>query len=489
MGFARAIATNTAWLLSGKFLVVILSLIMTAALTRSLGVYHYGELTAAFAFVSIFGVVADFGFFQILVREIARRPSEEEVITNNLFTLRTLFGFLIYALAAASVWFVPLTVYDANVKIGILILAAASFLLSINTTLIGVFQAHHEMHKAVVGDVVSRSLLLGLLLFALAHGTSLPLIFSLYLLANSLNLVITYSYLRRHVELRPAFQFNHWRVLFIEAWPLGVVTMLGIIYFKIDSVILSILRQPTDVGIYGAAYKIFEFLTIVPGLFMGTVFPVITRLIEIDQERLRRVMQAAFDVLMMIVLPAVAGLLLVASGAIGLLAGGEFLSATTVTLFHHPLTGVDALLLLSLALIPVYIGNLWGPVVIAYNRQSTMIRPGLIAVVLNIILNLLLIPRGSYMAAALVTFITEAYIAWSWSRVAQASLPIVLNYDRVWRTLVATVAMAIVIWPLRHLSVIFPIVIGGLVYLALIWLLGVIPKDFRQILKRTEGVS
>ena len=46
-GYARAIATNTAWLL-GKFLVVILSLVMTAALARSLGVFHYGELTAAF---------------------------------------------------------------------------------------------------------------------------------------------------------------------------------------------------------------------------------------------------------------------------------------------------------------------------------------------------------------------------------------------------------------------------------------------------------
>lgn len=489
MGYARAIATNTAWLLSGKFLVVIVAIVTTAALTRALGVFEYGELTAAFAFISIFGVIADFGFFQILVREIARRPNEEEAITNNLFSLRTLFGLAVYALAALLVWLIPESVYSANVKIGVLLLALASFLLSINTTLIGVFQAHHEMHKAVVGDVASRLVLLGLILFALTKEVNLPVIFSLYGLANGLNLIVTYGYLRRRLRLRFAYHAAHWRTLLKEAWPLGVVTMLGIIYFRIGTVILSVLQEPTDVGIYGAAYKIFEFLTIVPGLFMGTVFPAITRLIELDQERLRRVIQASFDTLMMIALPATAGLIFVAPGAISLLAGREFVTANTLQLSGQPLTGVHALIVLAIALIPVYLGNLWGPVVVAYNRQLQLIWPSLLAVLLNIILNLLLIPRGSYLAAALVTLMTETYIAYAWGRVAQKSLPLKLQTNRLWRIVLAVACMASVVWPIRHLPTLLVMAIGGGVYLASLWLFRAIPQDLLESLRRKAVAS
>ena len=357
-----------------------------------------------------------------------------------------------------------------------------------NTTLIGVFQAHQEMQKAVVGDVVSRSLLLILLLAGLKASVPLAIIFTYYLVANLLNLIITYSYLRHRLPLHFAFDRSLWHLFFVEAWPLGVVTMLGVIYFKIDTVILSILRDPSDVGIYGAPYKVFEFLTIIPGLFMGTVFPVITKLITEDNDRLRRVIQAAYDVLMIIVLGTVAGLIVLARGTVGLVAGQEFVVASTITVAGQPVTAVHILMILALALIPVYLGNLWGPVVVAYGKQSALIRPGIIAVILNISLNLIFIPRGSYLAAAIVTLITESYMAWSWARVARANLPLILHQGRLARTLLAALIMMAVIWPVRNLMVVLPVGLGAAVYLTLIWLLGVIPEDFLQVIKRSEGI-
>lgn len=487
MGFARAIATNTAWLLIGKALVVILSLVMTAALARSLGVYHYGELTAAFAYLSIFGVIADFGFFQILVREITRQPEAETRITNNLFTLRTLFGFVVYVLAAGSVWLIPTEIYSLNVKLGVLVLALASFVLSINTTLIGVFQAHQEMQKAVIGDVVSRLALLALLLLSLVRGAPLPFIFGLYVLANCLNLLVTFLYLRRRLRLRLAFNRLLWKKLFIEAWPLGVVTMLGVIYFKIDTVILSILRDPTDVGIYGAPYKVFEFLAIVPGIFMGTVFPVITRLMDLDRDRLRRVIQGAYDALMLLVIAAVAGLLVLAPAIVNLVAGQEFVTATTVTFAGYSMTAIHVLAVLALALVSVYIGNLWGPVVVAYGRQSELIRPGVIAVLANIALNMLLIPRGSYVAAAAVTLLTETYMAVSWARAAGRLLTLKLDHSRLIRSILAALVMVLTIWPIRSLPIILPMIVGSAIYVLSLWLLGAFPWDLLTSLRSAKG--
>ncbi len=474
-GVGRAIAVNTIWMVGGKIATTFLSLVVTALLARSLGVYHYGEFITAFAFMAFFGVIADFGFFQILVREVAKNPEREPEITGNVFALRTLFAVVVYGAGAMLAWFFP---YSQEVRLGIMVLALASFFLSINTTLIGVFQAHHQMFKAVAGDAISRIVLLVTIYLAVQSHWSLVGLLSLYVVANVVNLLITMLFIRRLVPLRFRFDWPAWRELFAEAWPLGVVTMLGIIYYRIDTVILSLLRSPADVGIYGAPYKMLDLLIVVPSIFMGNVFPAITRLLQTDKARVSWLIQAAFDTLMIVGFGMVAGLVVVAPAVIRLVAGPEFTTTTTIGFMGHPITSVEILILLSVALIPIFLGNLWGPIVIALGNQRSLIKPGVYAVVLNVLLNLVLIPRGSYLAAAIVTIITEVYIAIVWGVIAHRHFDFALRLGRVGKALLAAALMAVIIWPLRSSFILIPVASGIAVYGFLLVAFRAVPQQF-----------
>lgn len=487
MSYGRAIATNTLWMIGGKALTTVLSLALVAALAQSLGVFRFGEYTTAFAFLTFFGVIADFGFLAIFVRELAKHPEKEEEITGNLLALRAVFGVIVYAVSAAVIWLFP---YSLTVKWGVIILAAASFLLSTNNTLIGVFQARHEMSKAVVGDIVSRAVLLVAALYGLGRGWDLIPIFWLYLGANFLNLLITYWLIRRRISLRLSFDFARWQYFFREAWPLGVITVLSIIYFRIGTIILSVEKTPVDVGIYGAPFKIFEFLTIVPAIFMGNVFPVITRLKD-QPERAARFVQAALDTLLILGVGTSVGLALLAKPVIGLVAGAEFQTTSTYSFANIPITAVHVLALLSVALLAIFLAQLWSYVVIAHSRQQVLIRSGIWAVVLNVVLNLILIPQGSYFAATLVTILTEVFILIFWQRAAQAILPMSPNFRQLPKILISGVVMAGVVWLLREYSLVIPIVAGAGVYLGLLLVWRVIPAELATILRsrnQTGGV-
>lgn len=483
-GVGRAIAVNTIWMIGGKIVTTLLSLVVTAILARALGVYGYGEFTTAFAFMAFFGVIADFGFFQILVREVARRPEEEEAITGNIFALRSLFAVVVYGGGALLAWVFP---YSHEVQLGIAILALASFFLSLNTTLIGVFQAHHQMYKAVAGDTISRVVLLATVYLAAVHfHWPLAGLLALYVVANLVNLGITMTFIPALVPLRLRFDWSAWRALFAEAWPLGVVTMLGIIYYRVDTVILSLLRAPTDVGIYGAPYKMLDLLVVVPSIFMGNVFPAITRLLHTDRSQVGWLIQAAFDTLLIVGFGMVGGLIVIAPAVIRIVAGPAFVAASTVQIFGHAVTASHILIILSIALIPIFLGNLWSPIVIALGDQRSLIKPGIWAVIINVVLNLIFIPQASYLAAGLITIITEIFIAVVWGVIAHRHIEFSLGLGRVAKAGLAALVMMAVIWPLRNHFVLLPILLGVAVYSGLLIVFGAVPKDFIGRLIRRE---
>lgn len=484
MSLSRQIATNTLWMVAGKAITTILSLILTAALARSLGVFGYGEFTTTFAFLVFFGVIADFGFYQILVRELARQPDSQETIANNILTMRALFAFVVYGAAALLVWLFP---YSDAVKLGVVILAGASFFLSVNGTIIGIFQANQIMVRAVASDVIGRVFLLVTVLIALANSWSLPAILTLYATANLVNLVLNYIFVRPILRLGFRYQPKTWRMIFHETWSMGLVTTLIILYFRIDTVILSLIKSPIDVGIYGVPYKILEILVLVPGILTGNILPALTKLLAENDRRFQQLIQLGFDILAILAIGVVTGLVLISRSAIELVAGGEFLRASTIAIGSRPVTAVTLLTLLALALLPIFFSYLSSTVLIASGHQRALIKPALAALIINIGLNLLFIPQWSYLAAALATIITETFVAlYSW-QLARQFVPIELSFARISKALLAALLMTVIIWPLRERSLAYPIIVGAAVYAGTLLILKTFPPQTWQWLRGRAG--
>ena len=482
MSFTRKVALNTLVQIIGKVLTTLISLVLIAALTRYLGVSGYGQYTTIFAFTQFFAVLADFGFFWFLVREISKPEAQTEKIANNVLTFRALVALVFFGLAFLAGLFIP---QYHNIRFGIGIIAAASFWMTLNGTYVGIFQNKLRMDKAAITDILGRLVILGIVFWQIKTQASLNQILWAYFLGNFVNFIGSALLGRIYLKFRPAFDFSFWREIFWECLPIALVTILGLIYFKIDTVMLSLLKTPTDVGIYGPPYKIVEILVLFPAIFMGNVFPIITRYIYAQDERLKAAFQKSFDFLIITALPIVIGTIIIAHRIIRIVAGVEFLNAHTIPpVFGIPATSAFSLQILIIAVGISFLSHLFGYLVIALGKQTKLIWPNLFLVLFNVILNLLLIPKISYIGAALATVLTEILVIFLYSRVMRRYLNIKIDLGILWKVLFSGIILGLTLKVLAFLSLWFLAPISAAVYFASLWLVGGINKEMiREVIK------
>lgn len=475
MSLTRKVALNTIVQIIGKVITTLMSLMLVAALTRYLGVAGYGQYTTIFAYTQFFAVLADFGFFWFLVREIAKTNTDHDKITNNVLTFRSLVAFLIFSLAFLIALFIP---QYHDLRLGIGIIAAASFWMTLNGTYVGIFQNKLRMDKAALTDILGRTVILALVLFQIKTNASLNQILWVYFLGNLINFVSSAWLGKVYLHFRPSFDFIYWKKIFWECLPISVVTILGMIYFKIDTVILSLLKSSTDVGIYGPPYKVLEILLLVPAIFMGNVFPIITRYIDDQNERLAPAFQKAFDFLVLLAVPIVVGVIFTAPRIIHIVAGPDFMTAHTISpVMGIPATSALVLQILIVAVGISYLSHLFGYSVIAVGKQVKLIWPNLFLVFFNIGLNLILIPKFSYIGAGLVTVFTEVLVIILYWRVLRQYLKIKIHPGVLWKVILSAIILALVLKYLAFLNLWFLVPLGALVYGGSLWLVRGISKE------------
>jgi len=475
--FTRSVALNTIVQLLGKVVTTVLALVLIAALTRYLGVSSFGAYTTVFAYVAFLGVLADFGFFWIMVREIARTDERKrfDAIVSNVLTLRTFLGIAIFALGSLVAWFIPQ--YSYEVRAGIVVISIAWLGTALNSTFVGVFQNKLRMDKAVLTDIAGRTITLGLTLWFILRGGDLATILWAYVAGTWLNLILSFLVGRAYVTVRPRFEFGEWKRIFWEAFPMGVVLVFHVIYFRIDSVMLSLMKGTTDVGIYGAPYKILDVLLTLPVMFLGNVFPMLARLLAEKSDRIPGIIQRSFDALLTIALPLTVGGMLLAAPIVRVVAGDAFVNATTLPpVFGQPATAVLVLQILMVTAGLGFLSNLGNYIMIALGKQRQLIWPFASFIFVNVILNFVLIPHFSYIGSAFATGATELVVAVYLGILALKATKVRIHLGIAWRIVLATTVMGLFL-AYAPLPFAAKLVGGVVVYLVAAWATGVISPD------------
>lgn len=486
MSLTRKIAFNTIVQVVGKVITTLISLVLVTALTRYLGVSGYGQYTTVFAYIAFFGVIADFGFFWILVREIANPKNNFDQAVNNILTLRTVLGVLVYGAAFLIGLLIP---QYQDFQWGIGITALASLFLALNSTYVGVFQNKLRMDKATLTDVVGRAVILAITLYLINQNYGLNAILWAYALGNIVNFFLSAWLGRIYIRFRFAFDFVYWKKVFFQALPMGIVLMLNLVYFKVDTLMLSMMKSSTDVGIYGPPYKILEILLLFPAIFMGNVFPAMTRYIYERSEKIHNAIQKSFDFLLMAGLPLVIGVIFTAPKIIAAVAGQEFVTAQTIpSTWVVSATSAGALQILAVAVGISFISHLFGYLVIALGKQTQLIAPNVILVFINVGLNFLLIPKISYIGAALTTVLTEALVLFFSWWVANRQMTIKLNFNLTWRILLANLALGLFLYYWNNSFNLAVLILFSLViYLVGLWIVGAINRRVFRLIFDLEG--
>lgn len=452
----RLVASNTAVQVAGKVVMLGIGLVSIAVITRYLGPDDYGRYTLALTYMQLFAVLADVGLFTIVVRDISRDPSRTEELVGNTLTLRLLLSAVVIAVAAAISLLLP---YDPDVRVAILLAGLPLLFGMLNSTFVTVLQSRLRMGRAVVGDMLGRAAALG----AVALVAALDLGFYAVMGTAAVGALVTAGTTMLLTQPLAAVRFRAdpavWRGLLRSALPLGLALAVNELYFRADTLIISLYEPYEQVGLYTLAYRMLELTLVFGTVFLTTTFPLLSQAVASDEPRARRTIQLSTDLFVILGAPLVAGGLAVAPEVVELAAGEEFGDATT------PLR----ILLAAGAL--AWVNGVFGYALIARERQMSALWLNLSALVFNVGLNLLLVPRYGIVVAAAVTVASEVLIL-------AGSYVLMRRYFHFFpapRTLVpALVAAAVMgglLWLLRDAPLAALLPLGAAVYTGLLWIL------------------
>ena len=392
----RKVARNTIVQFTGKTIATFLAIFIASLMMRYLGPGGFGEYTIVITFLAIFSTLADLGLQATLTREISKKGAQVEKIVSNIFTMKLLFSLGILLLAPLTALFFP---YSEIVKRGILIGVVSYLCLVLVQLLWGIFQKHFHMEKVAVGEVTAKIVWLLGVIFCIRFNLNLLYIIAFVALANFINFVIIFLSAQRFAKIKLAFDFLEWKNFIKIAYPLAIMAILTLIYFKVNIILLSVLKSEVEVGIYGAANKVIEFLITLPAIFAGLLFPVLSRTIFLEKDKFRKVFQKGFNALSVLALPLVLGTQFFARPVIKLLGGEKFLASA------------DVLRILIFSCGFIFFAHLFSYTVIAANQQRKAVWFYGLAAVIAVLGNLIFIPYFSYYATAVVSIFSEATIS------------------------------------------------------------------------------
>jgi O-antigen/teichoic acid export membrane protein len=379
--------STISWLSTFVFLVI---LILAA---RFLGDEVYGQFAFAFALVALFEITADLGMKDYLVREVARRRDETGRFLLHAATLKVVLCALtagVLALLALSLDLKP------EVRTAIYLLTAAMFCKSFKLTLRGILVAHELFRREMLVVLIDRGLLLAACTTVLLLDARLLPFTWTFLGVSFVNLAITFAATGRSLTRMPGRpEWGRLLALLRCAAPFALTTAAFLIYSRLDSVMLSLMRSDRETGWYNAAYRLTEGMIFIPMVVEYVLFPRLSILHLESREAVQALVRKASRHLVAIGLVITAVGIPLSGPLVALLYGDAYVPA------------VAALQILLLSLGFMFFTNTLRVVLNAVDRPLLPALGALFGAGVNVVANLFLIPHFGHLGTSLSTVLAE----------------------------------------------------------------------------------
>lgn len=454
MSVAKKIAYNVFFNSGAKVVANVLALIGFGLVTRYLGKEGFGEYAVILAFFALFSSLGDFGISATATREISREQADEKKILSRALGLRLLVSLGIAALAPLVAYLLP---YSDQVKIGIVVAGAAFIFSSTYSLFNGLFQKHLAAYKVTGAETIGKAIQVALIFTFIHLDLGFYGILATFAAAPVINSILVILLSRSYLRFGPVLDRSWSRQFMAEAMPLGITAAITFFYFKMDTVILSLMQPNAAVGVYNAAYKIIENLSFFPGMIMGLIFPLFSRYILTDRAKFETIANKTFKLLLVLVVPMLIGTVFLSRPIMLIMGGNEFL----------PSAEVLSIVIFSLGF--MFFGSFFNSILIASNRQKALMWNLALCAIFNVTSNWLLIPRLSYMAPAYITVATEALVV-----ILTLVMTVrYLNYkpalDGFFRIFVSGAAMTIFLWIFGQASFFLVAPSAAIIYFVALW--------------------
>jgi len=370
-----------------------LLLILFIVAGRMLGDVEFGKFSFALALGTIFETLMDFGLHQVTIRAVARDRSQATALLHHTLGIK-----LMWTTAALAALVIAATILRSewDVRFACYLLGGSLVLRSFMLTIRGVLQGLERFGWDSAVVVADRAILLVFGVAALAAGGGLRSLAIAFVLARATALALSAWMTHAHlggIGLR--FDRAIWRELQTTALPLGFFLVVLNLYAYVDGVMLGVMRTDVETGLYTAAYRVYEGMSYAPSVIAAVLTPRLSALAVADRAGHRR-----------LALVGLAGSTSLAA-VVGVLAY-RFAGPLMTWLFGEdfaPAAAPFRILCVGLG----FVFAIWvlHAMAISVNRERLLLKTGIIGLVVNVGLNLYLIPNFGASGAALATVVGE----------------------------------------------------------------------------------
>jgi O-antigen/teichoic acid export membrane protein len=438
---------NSVLVVGARALAKLAVFVVVVLLWRHLGADNYGRFATMIVYVTLVGVVADLGMQTVFIRDASRDRGALTRYLANLLCARLLLSLVALLILAVALRLLSPALFPYT-------LAAFALLLttSYSSLLRAIFYIRGRLGYEAIAIVAESIVLLTLTLVAIDRHASWDVFLWVYTASYLFTCLFAYAVLRWRwheriaVRLEPAFV----RRLLLAGLPLALGFTITTVYAQLDIVLLQLFKNFQVVGWYSAANKYVDAVAWIPQSAMGVVFPALSLLGAKDRRRLAFAYEKSFKMLAILGLPLAVGLGVTADSIVHFTRGFE--------------QSIPALRILAPSVVLLFVNNAFIYTLTAINRQLDFTRLALFTLVVNLVLNLALIPPFGYLGAAVASTTTEAALfVGGWWLLRRQRLPLSV-VGSIGRVLASALVMGLVVYLIRSWPLAIVVIAGAAVY-------------------------
>ncbi len=411
----KKIASNTLSQILSKVGTAIISIFLIGMLTKYLPIELYGLYSKIYSYLGIFAFLADLWLYTIAIREITNDKKNAEKIVWNILSLRCLLGITILFIALGIAFILP--GYNSQLALwGILIVSIFTIVSLINSSLLALMQSHMKIEFSMVSNILGKLLNVTFIAYVIfvmfpklelwTYDSSFLYILFAWLIWIILTTFLNYLYAKRLTRI--SFQFDREYIKYIIkiSLPYWIALFLSVVYFKMDIILLSIL-EPADkadvsIALYSLPMKVVEVLMVIGWFYLNSLLPSLTNFFKQgNHRRLTEVLDISFKFLLSFGTIIFVIWSLFREYTVRIIANETYVNP------EHLYSSVDVFPIVLAVLLFYFISLIFTYTLIASENQGKLLKINIIVALFNLIWNIILIPKYSFMWAGIVTVLSQ----------------------------------------------------------------------------------
>ncbi len=456
------------WLTISRIISLVLLFLAYAFLTRYLGAYQFGQFQFILSYVTLFGVVIDFGIQQYIIKKISEQPEHAKKFFHNFLAIEVVLALVVYT---AMVTVAKINGYEPLVVKAIMIAGIGAAIHGLTYPFLAVITAFYDLKKAAFLNFLASLINVIIICITIYFKLSILFLVTQQLIYASVAVILYYHFVQKFIgkpEVLKGMRLLDWqlvRKIFKAAFPFALLVGFSTLYNRIDVVLITKYLGYAETGLYTAAYKFFDLLAFFPAVVSHSLYPVFASLMAQHNVReIKLTMERYLRFMVAVALPIAVGGMLLARPIITLLAGDQFAGAAPVLAV---LVWAPAILFIYIVVNSLVISQL--------TKFAMFITAG--NVVLNIIGNIILLPRVGIIGAAAMTVASELVQGIFYFYFVRKKITHFKFFSNTWKPIIASALMGGVVWLVRDMQLFIVIAIGIVVYTIVLFLFQFFSKE------------